>query len=53
MRSVLSTAIDVKAKISTTNCGPNQRFISSSASVAGANVARLLIFSPGYRVARV
>ena len=49
MRSVVTTAIDVNAKISATNCGPNQRFISRSASVAVTSVALSLTCSPGYR----
>jgi hypothetical protein len=47
MMSVVTTAIEVKAKSSATNYGPNQRFISRSASVAVANDARSLTRSPG------
>ena len=46
--SVLTTAIDVKAKIIATNRGPSQRFISRSASAALASDARSPTCSPGY-----
>ena len=45
--SVLTTAIDVKAKIIATNSGPSQRLISRSASVTVATEARSLTCSPG------
>ena len=47
MISVLTTAIDVKAKMIATNSGPSQRFVSRSASVAVATEARSLTRSPG------
>jgi hypothetical protein len=47
--SVLTTAIDVKAKIIATNSGPSQRFISRSASASVVNDARAPARSPGYR----
>jgi hypothetical protein len=48
MISVLSTAIDVKAKIIATKNGPSQWFISLSASVAVTSEALSLTWSPGY-----
>ena len=45
--SVLSTAIEVNAKIMATNRGPSQRFNSRSASSALAIVARSLTRRPG------
>jgi len=45
---VLTTAIDVNAKIITTNRGPSQRLVSRSASSALASVAvRSLTCRPG------
>ena len=47
MAGVFRTAIEVKAKIMASNSGPNQWFISRSASVAVASEARSLTCSPG------
>ena len=47
MISVLTTAIDVKAKSIATKNGPSQRFSSRSASVAVASEALSLTWSPG------
>ena len=47
MVSVLTTAIEVKAKIIATKSGPSQRFSSRSASVAVTSEALPLTWSPG------
>ena len=48
---VLITAIEVNAKMITTNSGPSQRLVSRSASVAVLSEARSFTRSPGYRAA--